>query len=110
MIECGAAIWQLVPTSAIFWLPAFQDTDVRNWMKTGFPAQLSDLQAVAGDPLQIERIQNVVNVLARVLTGNATHEIRELRALLNPRTAVFTPARGLSASVYNRNGMDFICI
>ncbi|KAJ7046156.1 hypothetical protein C8F04DRAFT_938937 [Mycena alexandri] len=107
--QCGAAIWQLVPDSTIFRLPAFQDTDVRNWMTTGYPAQLSALQAAAGDPLEIERIQNVQ--LVRVLNGmrgslsNMTQELRELRAMVGRRTAMFTPARGFSPSVYHRNAL-----
>ncbi|KAJ7919447.1 hypothetical protein B0H13DRAFT_2320430 [Mycena leptocephala] len=101
LFQCGAAIWQLVPGSSIFRLPAFQSTDVRNWMSTGYPAELSALQAAAGNPVELERIQNVA--LVRALTGMnnilsaATNEIRELRAMLERRTAVFTPARGFSA-------------
>ncbi|KAJ7846294.1 hypothetical protein B0H13DRAFT_1646807 [Mycena leptocephala] len=107
LFQCGAAIWQLVPGSSIFRLPAFQSTDVRNWMSTGYPAELSALQAAAGNPVELERIQNVA--LVRALTGMnnilsaATNEIRELRAMLERRTAVFTPARGFSASVYHQN-------
>jgi hypothetical protein len=112
-LQCGATIWQLVPGSSIFRLPAFQSTDVRNWMSTGYPAELSALQAAAGNPVELERIQNVA--LVRALTGMnniisaATNEIRELRAMLERRTAVFTPARGFSAAVYHQNGMVFIC-
>ncbi|KAJ7926482.1 hypothetical protein B0H13DRAFT_1599594 [Mycena leptocephala] len=111
LFQCGAAIWQLVPGSSIFRLPAFQSTDVRNWMSTGYLAELSALQAAAGNPVELERIQNVA--LVRALTGMnnilsaATNEIRELRAMLERRTAVFTPARGFSASVYHQNGMIF---
>ncbi|KAJ7936473.1 hypothetical protein B0H13DRAFT_1946706 [Mycena leptocephala] len=107
LFQCGAAIWQSVPGSCIFRLPAFQSTDVRNWMSTGYPAELSALQAAAGNPVELERIQNVA--LVRALTGMnnilsaATNEIRELRAMLERRTAVFTPARGFSASVYHQN-------
>ncbi|KAJ7934437.1 hypothetical protein B0H13DRAFT_1591571 [Mycena leptocephala] len=113
LFQCGAAIWQLVPASSIFRLPAFQSTDVRNWMSTGYPAELSALQAAARNPVELERIQNVA--LVRALTGMnnilsaATNEIRELRAMLERRTAVFTPARGFSAAVYHQNGMVFIC-
>ncbi|KAJ6534238.1 hypothetical protein B0H19DRAFT_964399, partial [Mycena capillaripes] len=109
LFQCGAAIWQLVPSSSIFRLPAFQDTDVRNWMTTGYPAELSALEAATGSPIEIERIQNAA--LARALHGlrqllsAAVEEIRELRTTVNRRTAVFTPARGFSSDVYHRNGM-----
>ncbi|KAJ7768794.1 hypothetical protein B0H16DRAFT_1882008 [Mycena metata] len=108
--QCGAAIWQLLPNSTIFRLPAFQNTDVRNWMTTGYLPQLSALQAAAGDPLEIERIQNVQ--LARVLNGmraslsGMTQELRELRAMVGRRTAMFTPARGFSPSAYHRNALE----
>ncbi|KAJ6493137.1 hypothetical protein C8R45DRAFT_1136097 [Mycena sanguinolenta] len=110
LFQCGAAIWQLVPDSLIFQLPAFQDRDVRNWMTTEYPTQLSTLQAAAGDPLEIERVQNVV--LARALTSlnrtlsDTRNELRELRELLTHRTAVFTPARGFSAGMYTRNALS----
>jgi hypothetical protein len=77
-------------------------------MTTGYPAELSALQAAAGNPVELERIQNVA--LVRALTGMnnilsaATNEIRELRAMLERRAAVFTPARGFSATVYHQNG------
>ncbi|KAF7378502.1 hypothetical protein MSAN_00277700 [Mycena sanguinolenta] len=109
LFQCGAAIWQLVPKSSIFRLPAFQDPDVRNWMTTEYPTQLSTLQAAAGDPVEIERVQNVI--LARALTSlnrtlsDTRNELRELRELLTRRTAVFTPARGFSASTYTRNAL-----
>ncbi|KAJ7449320.1 hypothetical protein B0H11DRAFT_2332305 [Mycena galericulata] len=32
--QCGAAIFQKCPKSALFRLPAFKDVDVQNWMKT----------------------------------------------------------------------------
>lgn len=67
-------------------------------MTTGYPAELSALEAAAGSPIEIERIQNAA--LARALHGllqllsAAVEEIRELRTTVNRRTAVFTPARG----------------
>ncbi|KAJ7679310.1 hypothetical protein DFH06DRAFT_974792 [Mycena polygramma] len=106
--QCGAAIWQLVPGSAIFRLPAFQGTDVRNWMTTGYPAELSALDAATGSPVEMERIQNAAlqrSLLAmRSLLTNLTVEVRQLRGTVDRRTAIFTPARGFSASVYQRNG------
>ncbi|KAJ7798131.1 hypothetical protein B0H14DRAFT_2618207 [Mycena olivaceomarginata] len=85
------------------------DKDVRNWMATGYPAELSALQAAAGNPIEIGVIQNAA--LARALHGlwqllsSMAHEITELKNRVNRRTAVFTPARGFSADVYHRNAL-----
>jgi hypothetical protein len=78
-------------------------------MKSGYPAELSALEAAAGDPIQIECIQN--ELLARTLVGLARQlsdvkqELRELRGTMDRRNAIFTPARGFSSSLYQRNGM-----
>jgi hypothetical protein len=76
-------------------------------MRTGYPAELIAQQAAAGDPIQLERIQNAALVRAlagvRTLLSAVTDEIRELRAVVNRRTAVLTPARGFSSEVYHRN-------
>ncbi|KAJ3752586.1 hypothetical protein EV360DRAFT_75228, partial [Lentinula raphanica] len=58
LFQCGAAIYQHVPDSNIFKLPAFMDSNVMNWMKTEFPTQLSLIQAKAGSPVDLQRIQN----------------------------------------------------
>lgn len=84
-------------------------------MTSGSPAELATLQAAAGDPIQIERIQN--ELLARTLVGLARQlsdvkqELCELRGTMDRRTAIFTPARGFSSSLYQHNGMlhAFLC-
>ncbi|KAF8185908.1 hypothetical protein K438DRAFT_1936939 [Mycena galopus ATCC 62051] len=79
-------------------------------MATGYPAELSALRAAAGNPIEIERIQNAA--LARALHGlwqlllSMSYEITKLRNTVNRQTAVFTPARGFSADVYHRNIND----
>ena len=57
-LQCGAAISQVCPESPIFRLPAFINNDVKNWMKTEFPKNLALLKSQAGDPIEIEPIQN----------------------------------------------------
>ncbi|KAJ7084783.1 hypothetical protein B0H15DRAFT_380554 [Mycena belliarum] len=108
--QCGAALWQVCPKSAIFRLPALQNTDVRNWMTSGYPAALSELNAAAGSPLELERIQNaaLLSVLRGVkdLLTAQTVEIRNLRGVVERRTAVFTPARGFSSALYHRNALE----
>jgi hypothetical protein len=80
-------------------------------MSTGYPTELSALQAAVGNPVELERIQNAALVRAlsglRTLLSTVTDEVRELRTIVNRRTAVFTPARGFSSEVYHRNGMTF---
>ncbi|KAJ7629821.1 hypothetical protein B0H17DRAFT_1164275 [Mycena rosella] len=98
--QCGGAIWQLCPESSIFRLPAFQNTDIRNWMTTGYPSALSVLQAAAGSPIDLRRIEN--EALHDTLAS--MRDILEVKEILNRRTAVLTPARGFSASTYHRNG------
>ncbi|KAF8199784.1 hypothetical protein K438DRAFT_1758867 [Mycena galopus ATCC 62051] len=98
LFQCGATILQLVPKSSIFRLPAFQDPDIRNWVTMEYPAQLSMLQAAVGDPLEIERVQNVI--LARALTS-LNRTLSDMRN--DPPT--FMPAWGFSAGVYTRNAI-----
>ncbi|KAJ7792531.1 hypothetical protein B0H14DRAFT_3563017, partial [Mycena olivaceomarginata] len=100
VIELRDYLFQFLRLSSIFRLPAFQDANVQNWMRTGYPAELIALQAAAEDPIQLERIQNaaLVRTLAgvRTLLSAVTDEVRELRAVVNRRTTVFPPARGFS--------------
>ncbi|KAJ7726564.1 hypothetical protein DFH07DRAFT_1000760 [Mycena maculata] len=106
--QCGAAIWQIHPDSALFRLPAFQVQDVRNWMSNGYPPALSVLQAAVGSPVDLQRIQHAATVAAlqemRDMLGRQNILIRQLNDTVNRRTAVFTPARGFSASAYHQNG------
>ncbi|KAJ7756085.1 hypothetical protein DFH07DRAFT_1027777 [Mycena maculata] len=109
LFQCGAAIWQIHPDSALFRLPAFQVQDVRNWMSNGYPPALSVLQAAVGSPVDLQRIQHAATVASlqemRDMPGRQNILIRQLNDTVNRRTAVFTPARGFSASAYHQNAL-----
>ncbi|KAJ7857354.1 hypothetical protein B0H13DRAFT_1960478 [Mycena leptocephala] len=109
LFQCGAAIYQKWPESTIFRLPAFMDPDVRNWMSSTFPSQLSLLQANAGNPVDLQRIQNVFLRVAlqevRTLLGSTDMQLKKLTGLLERRTAVFSPAQGFSASNYHSHAL-----
>ncbi|KAJ7504735.1 hypothetical protein B0H11DRAFT_1709516, partial [Mycena galericulata] len=115
LFQCGAAINQKWPKSAIFRVPAFTDPDVRNWMKDGFPSQLALLQANAGSPVDLERIQNTFLRVAlqevRNLLASQNTELKKLNNLFQRRTAIFSPAQGFSAGNYHANGAhtDKLC-
>ncbi|KAJ7501390.1 hypothetical protein B0H11DRAFT_1713632, partial [Mycena galericulata] len=115
LFQCGAAIYQNWPKSAIFRLPAFMDPDVRNWMKDGFPNQLALLQANAGSPVDLERIQNTFLRVAlqevRNLLASQNTELKKLNNLFQRRTAIFSPAQGFSAATYHARGenTDKLC-
>ncbi|KAJ3821428.1 hypothetical protein F5880DRAFT_1582041 [Lentinula raphanica] len=95
LFQCGAAIYQHVPDSNIFKLPAFMDSDVMNWMKTEFPTQLSLIQAKAGSPVDLQRIQNESLRLAleevRVIMTGMRIEMQKLSAQLDRRTQLLSP-------------------
>ncbi|KAJ7202449.1 hypothetical protein C8J57DRAFT_1622921 [Mycena rebaudengoi] len=107
VFQCGAALMQKCPDSAIFGLPALANADVRNWMKTEFPTQLSLLQANAGSPVDLTRIQNeslrTEMEELRCISNAQALELKKLRELFERRTAVLSPAKGFSASNYHRN-------
>ncbi|KAJ7463292.1 hypothetical protein FB451DRAFT_464369 [Mycena latifolia] len=109
LFQCGAAIYQKWPQSSIFRLPAFHDSDVLNWMKTTFPSELAVLQANAGNPVDLERIQNTHLRVAleevRNLLSTQTLELKKMVTLLQRRTAVFSPAQGFSTSSYHRQAI-----
>ncbi|KAJ3775275.1 hypothetical protein FB446DRAFT_827511 [Lentinula raphanica] len=56
--QTSAAIYEIVPKSAIFRLPALCNPDVINWMKNGFPSEYAALKAQAGSPVDLTRIQD----------------------------------------------------
>ncbi|KAJ7771090.1 hypothetical protein DFH07DRAFT_953710 [Mycena maculata] len=107
LFQCGAAIWQIEPQSALFRLPAFQNQDVRHWMTSGYPSTLSGLQASAGNPVDLQRIENIALVSAlHQMRDNQTALLRQISAIsdmLNRRTSIFTPARGFSSDTYYQN-------
>ncbi|KAJ6511689.1 hypothetical protein DFH09DRAFT_1434967 [Mycena vulgaris] len=106
--QCGAAIFQKCPKSALFRLPAFTNTDVRNWMTTTFPTELALLQASAGSPVDLALVQNEVlrqslADLYRICQTQAA-SLAKLHETIERRTAVLSPAKGFSTSTYHRNG------
>ncbi|KAJ7831989.1 hypothetical protein B0H13DRAFT_1915207 [Mycena leptocephala] len=106
---CGAAICQKCPKSALFRLPAFCDTDARNWIQSSLPSELSLLQVKEGSPAGLLLIQNTVlrkaledlYKLANIGDGKLT----KLTELLERLTAVLSPAQGFSTGSYLRNGI-----
>lgn len=106
LMQCGAAIYQKCPKSAIFRLPALANADVIGWMKTTFPTQLCLLQAKAGSPVDLARIQNdslrhALEEVRNIMTSQLI-ELAKLRTTVERRTAVLSPAQGFSASTYHR--------
>ncbi|KAJ6513969.1 hypothetical protein DFH09DRAFT_1197104 [Mycena vulgaris] len=110
LFQCGAALLKKCPESAIFRLPALAEPDVQNWMANEFPTQLSLLQANAGNPVDLTRIQNEFLRTAleelRSISSAQQIELRKLRELFERRTAVLSPAQGFSAANYHRNAVD----
>lgn len=66
-------------------------------MKTEFPSQLTALEASAGDPISLERLQNALlrqslqHVV--VLLQGQRREVAQLHAVVNRRTAAFSPPK-----------------
>ncbi|KAF9031193.1 hypothetical protein BDZ89DRAFT_1064031 [Hymenopellis radicata] len=114
LFQVGAVIYQKLPTSPIFRLPAFQNAEVQEWMKVEFPVKLARLQAEAGESVNLERIQD--EVLRRVLEENRTEralhhqevekqrrELQELRECFHRRTSFLSPSKGFSNALYHEN-------
>ncbi|KAJ7933678.1 hypothetical protein B0H13DRAFT_1855921 [Mycena leptocephala] len=105
--QCGAAIFQKCPKSALFRLPAFCDTDFRTWMQSTFPSELSLLQVKEGSPADLLLIQNAVlrkaleDLYKLANIGDA--KLTKLTELFERRTAVLSPAQGFSIGSYHRN-------
>jgi hypothetical protein len=103
-MQTAAAIFQVLPGSPIFRLPALARPDVQMWMKTVFPSELACLQANAGSPVDLMRIQN--EAMHQALEENRV-QLRELRLELSAmrvsferRTAVLSPAKAYSHRMY----------
>jgi hypothetical protein len=82
------------------------NNDVKNWMKTEFPQNLVLLKSQAGDPIEIERIQNDLlrqafnNVSA--LLSEQTLQIKILTEKLDRRTSVLSPTKSFSVDTYQQ--------
>ncbi|KAH9474890.1 hypothetical protein JR316_0013358 [Psilocybe cubensis] len=108
LFQCGAAIFQEVPDSALFRLPAFAQQDVQNWMKHQFPSDFSVLKANAGSRVDLQRIQNQLLQLAleetRSLLASQSVQLAEvarIQKIVEQRTQVLSPAKGYSATHYS---------
>ena len=77
-------------------------------MKDIFPVELSKLEANAGSPIDLVRIQN--EVLRQALEALKTTvekqnmEVTKLHELLECRTAVMSPTKGFSIDTYQQRG------
>ena len=113
-MQTAAAIFQVLPGSPIFRLPALAHPDVHMWMKTVFPSELACLQANAGSPVDLMRIQN--EAMRQALEENRVqlHELRlelsAMRVSFERRTAVLSPAKAYSHRTYISSGMCPSCL
>ena len=85
-MQTAAAIFQVLPGSPIFRLPALARPDIQMWMKTIFPSELACLQANAGSPVDLMRIQN--EAMRQALEENRV-QLRELRLELSAMRVFF---------------------
>jgi hypothetical protein len=76
-------------------------------MKTEFPANLSLLQAKAGHPVNLQRIQDQSMRLSleemRCLLTSQTLELQALHHKLERRTAVLSPTKKFSTEAYHQS-------
>jgi hypothetical protein len=79
-------------------------------MKMVFPSELAILQANAGSPVDLMRIQNEAMRQAleenRVQLRELRHELSAMSAVLQRRTAVLSPAKAYSHQTYASSGMS----
>ena len=85
-MQTAAAIFQVLPGSPIFRLPALARLFIQMWMKTIFPSELACLQANAGSPVDLMRIQN--EAMRQALEENRV-QLRELRLELSAMRVFF---------------------
>ncbi|KAJ7198510.1 hypothetical protein GGX14DRAFT_374030, partial [Mycena pura] len=104
LFQCGAAIYQKHPNSALFRLPAFKDRDVKYWMKTTFRDSLTLLEASEGDPFAQLRIENhLLNTSYKEVSlrlGDLNQQMKLLMNTVLRRTAALSPTKGFSTSTY----------
>jgi hypothetical protein len=79
-------------------------------MKMVFPSELAILQANAGSPVDLMRIQNEAMWQAleenRVRLRELRHELGAMNAVVQRRTAVLSPAKAYSHQTYTSSGMS----
>ncbi|KAH9832021.1 uncharacterized protein C8Q71DRAFT_840905 [Rhodofomes roseus] len=100
LFQCAAAIYQVVPTSPIFRLPALASTDVQEWMKIQYPAHLETAKSQQAEPVDLSRIQNEAQRQAleqmRVILNVIGDKVHSMGETVERRTAVLSPAKGYS--------------
>jgi hypothetical protein len=105
LIQCAAALYQVRPDSALFWLPVLICADVREWMTTEYPTQLAVLQAKQGSPVDLEQMQNAILRHSleelRALQVESNMQIHKLMVLIERRTQVLSPAKAYSHETYS---------
>ncbi|KIM75214.1 hypothetical protein PILCRDRAFT_49321, partial [Piloderma croceum F 1598] len=108
LFQAAAAIFQVLPRSPIFRLPALARSDVQAWMTNVYPSKLACLQENAGSPIDLMRIQN--EAMRQALEENRVqlHELRRelsaMRVSFDRRTAVLSPAKAYSHQMYTGSG------
>ncbi|KAJ3767235.1 hypothetical protein FB446DRAFT_821118 [Lentinula raphanica] len=95
--QTSAAIYEIIPNSAIFRLPALCNPDVINWMKNGFPSEFAALKAQAGSPVDLTRIQDRMMREALEQNRASIHDFQmetmQHLAMLARRTAILSPTK-----------------
>lgn len=73
-----------------------------------FPSELSALQAAAGNPVDLQRIQDHYTRRSleevRSLVHNSHLVIARLEQTVDRRTSVLSPTKGFSADTYSQSG------
>ncbi|KAF7311871.1 hypothetical protein MIND_00197900 [Mycena indigotica] len=110
----AAAIYQVLPKSAIFRLPALDRPEVIHWMKNIYPAELASLTAsLMSTPEDLAVIAD--SALKRHLEQQSTHlnlvslrteqlagVIESMREVMMRRTNILSPSKGFQAKTYAR--------
>ncbi|KAL1939606.1 hypothetical protein VTO73DRAFT_9639, partial [Trametes versicolor] len=108
---CAAALYEGVPDSPIFRLPALAHDDVKLWMRTEYRSQLAVLDASAGNPISLERLQNTLlrqslQHLTVKMEAQST-QIVQLQAVITRRTAAFSPPKAtITSTSHDTHGND----
>ncbi|KAF4618297.1 hypothetical protein D9613_011520 [Agrocybe pediades] len=104
LFQCGAAVYQICPESALFRLPAFKTPDVLNWMKSQFPNDLARLKAREGSELDLALIENELLRQAlsdlKAIAVKQDDKLDQLYDVVVRRTGVLSPTKGFSLEAH----------
>ncbi|TFY54494.1 hypothetical protein EVJ58_g8832 [Rhodofomes roseus] len=107
LFQCAAAIYQVVPSSPVFRLPALASADVHEWMSVEYPARLETAKSQQAEPVDLSRIQSDVQRQAleqmRVMLSGIGDQLHAMGEKVERRTAVLSPAKGYSHESYARS-------